>query len=153
MYQGNWSGLNYHVLLGWVVYTVSMKVYPPPHSKDCLLEILAVILASQKCLSVTKWRKVLGNFHSIALNLPVAHFLFSHIQKAFRHVKGNRVTLTHGVQEALAYFQWLATDMDARPMWLYKISPLTLTVDGYHDASELCGDVVLPGTSIVLLVL
>ena len=68
------------------------------------------------------------------------------MQEALRHVNGKRVTLTRGVHEALADFQWLAKDMDSRPTRLFELVPLTLTLDGYHDSSgRMCGGVVLPG--------
>ena len=76
------------------------------------------------------------------------------MQEALRHVNGKRVTLTRGVQEALADFQWLAEDMASRPTHLFELVPLTPILDGYHDSyGRMCGGVVLPGPSAVPRVL
>ena len=80
------------------------------------------------------------------LALPGSRGLFSQMQEALRHVNDKRVTLTWGVNEALADFQWLAKDMDSRPTRLFELVPLTPTLYGYHDYSgRMCGGVVLPG--------
>ena len=76
------------------------------------------------------------------------------MQEALRHVNGKRVTLTQGVHEALADFQWLAEDMASRPTRLFELVPLTPTLYGYHDSSgRMCGGMVLPGPSAVPRVL
>ena len=76
------------------------------------------------------------------------------MKEALRHVNGKRVTLTGGVHEALADFQWLAKDMASRPNCLFELVPLIPTLDEYHDSSgRMYGGVVLPGTSAVPCVL
>ena len=80
--------------------------------------------------------------------------LFSQMQESLSHINGKRVTLTQGVHEALADSQWLAEDMASRPTRLFKLVPLSPTLDGYHDSSGImCGEVVLPGPSAVPRVL
>ena len=84
------------------------------------------------------------------LALPGSCGLFSQMQDALRHVNGKQVTLTRGVHEALADFQWLADDMVSRFTRLLELVPLTPTLDGYHNSSgRMCGGVVLPGPSAV----
>ena len=90
----------------------------------------------------------------MSLALPESRGLFSQMQEALRHVNGKRVTLTRGVHEALADFQWLAEDMASRPTRSFKLVLLTPTLNGYHDSSgRMCGGVVLPGPSAVPRVL
>ena len=74
----------------------------------------------------------------MSLALPGSCGLFSQMQESLRHVNGKRVTLTLGVHEALADFQWLAKDMVSRPTRLLELVPLTPTLDGYHDSSVEC---------------
>ena len=76
------------------------------------------------------------------------------MQEALRHVNRKRFTLTRGVHEALAGFQWLAKDMASLPTRSFELVPLTPTLDGYHNSSgRMCGGVVLPGPSAVPRVL
>ena len=86
----------------------------------------------------------------MSLALPGSRGFCSQIQEALRHVSGKQVTLTWGVHETLADFQWLAEDMASRSTRLFKLVPLTPTLDGYHDSSGgMCGGVVLHGLSAV----
>ena len=66
---------------------------PPPH---------------QRHISVRHWHQDLGDLWFMALSLPGAICMFSHIQEALRHVNGNRVTLTRGVHATLSDFWWMA---------------------------------------------
>ena len=129
---------------------INMTISLPPHRADRFRDILAEIPATQKRISVDKWHRCLGKLRSISITLPGSRGLFSQMQEALRHVNGKRVTLTWGVHEALAYFQWLAEDMASRPTRLFELVPITPTLDGYHDSSgRMCGGVVLPGPSAV----
>ena len=86
----------------------------------------------------------------MALSLPVSHGLFHQVQEGLRHIKGNRFTLTHGVQYYSAYIRWLATYMDDHPTQIFELVPLNPTVDVYHDASgEIFGGIFLPGPAVV----
>ena len=68
------------------------------------------------------------------------------MQEALFHVKGKRVTLSPGVNDALDDFKWLVEDVAKRLTRMYDLVPLCPTLDGYHDASGyMYGGVVLPG--------
>ena len=88
------------------------------------------------------------------LYLPGARGIFSRMQDNRRHVNNNRITLTHGIKKTLENFRWLAKDIYSQPTRIYKLVPLILTVDSYHDASGyMYGGVVLPEPSDVTQVL
>ena len=131
-----------------------MTISLPPHCADRFRDILAEIPATQKRISVEKWHRCLGELHSMLLALPGSRGIFSQMQEALCHVNGKRVTITRGVHEALADFQWLAKDMASHPTRLFELVPLTPTLDRYHDSSgRMCGGVVLPGPSAIPRVL
>ena len=96
-----------------------MTISLPPHRADRFWDILAEIPATQKRIIVDKWHRCLGELRSMLLALPGSCGLFSQMQEALRHVNGKRVTLTRGVHEALADFQWLAKYMASRPTGLF----------------------------------
>ena len=90
----------------------------------------------------------------MSLALPGSRGLFSQMKESLHHGNGKRVTLTRGVHEALADFQWLEKDMASRPTRLFELVPLTPTLDGYHDSyGRMCGGVVLPVPSAIPCVL
>ena len=66
-------------MLGWIIDTVSMTIHLPPHRVERLAEILASIPAIQKRTSLKKWHKVLGELCLMALALPGARDMFSHM--------------------------------------------------------------------------
>ena len=60
------------------------------------------------------------------------------------------VTLSKGVHEALAYFRWLAEDVENCPTLIYELVPLQPTVGGYHDASGyVYGSMVMLGSTAI----
>ena len=80
----------------------------------------------------------------MAITLPGARGLFSHMQDALRHVGGERVALPRGIHQALADFLWLVETLIQRPIRLYELVPLQSTLDVYHDAyGYMCGRAVL----------
>ena len=82
----------------------------------------------------------------MSITLPGARGLFSHMQEALHHLKGDMVALTNGINQTLADFFWLAQDLERRPTHLYKLVLLHTTLGGYHDAFRyMCGGAVLPG--------
>ena len=85
---------------------------------------MSAVPRSQSKIGVNKWHRVLGELRSMALALPVARGMFIQMQEALCHVKGNIVTLSKGVHEALADFCWLAKDVSNRPTRIYKLVPL-----------------------------
>ena len=87
----------------------------PPYREAQLKEIVHSIPHTQQRVGIDKWHRVLGKVRSMALALPGARGLFSQIQEVLCHVKGKRVTLYPGVNEALDDFKCLADDFAKRP--------------------------------------
>ena len=86
----------------------------------------------------------------MALALPGAKGLFSHIQEELSHMNGKRFILTQGMHAALSDLRWLTDDPAKRPTHLYELVPLPPSVDGYHDAPRtICGRVILPVSTAV----
>ena len=56
------------------------------------------------------------------------------MQESLCNAKGNRVTITKVVHQALAYFCWMVQDLEGCPTHLYKLVLLQPTLDGYHDS-------------------
>ena len=122
-------------VLGWVIDTVSMTIHLPQHRAERLAEILASIPITQKRTSVNKWHKVLGELRSMALALPGARHLFSHMQHALSNKLKTRVTLNRGVHDALEDFRWILKDLKRRPTRIAELVPLLAAAEGHHDAS------------------
>ena len=112
-----------------------MTVHLPAHRAERLAEILASIPIDQKRTSVRKWHKVLGELRSMALALPGARHMFSHMQLALSKKIKSRVNLTKGVHDALEDFRWLLRDIKSRPTRIAELVPLLASAEGHHDAS------------------
>jgi hypothetical protein len=78
--DGAWATRKH--ILGWLLDTVHSTLELPPHRRARLQELLDEIPVTQKRVSVAKWHRVLGELRSMALAIPGAHGLFSHIQAA-----------------------------------------------------------------------
>ena len=116
----------------------------PPHQDNRFKEILYEIPTSQNRISIDKLHRVLGEIYSMDTALTGAWSLFRHTEEALRNVEGGRVTLTRGVQQALAEFHLLTEDISKFPTRLYELMTLHPTMDAYHDASGYtCGRAVL----------
>ncbi len=89
----------------------------------------------QKRTSVNKWHKVLVELRSMAIALPGARHLFSHMQYALSNKLKTRVTLSRGVYDALEEFRWILNDLKCRPTRIAELVPLLAAVEGHHDAS------------------
>ena len=101
---------------------------------------MAGIPISQKRISLDKWHQVSGGLISMAIVLPGARVLFSHIKEALHHVEIKRLVLTRAVHQDLEDFRWLAEDLSRRPTILSDLVPLHPMMDIYHNASEyMCG--------------
>ena len=71
----------------------------------------------------------------MALALPGARGLFSHMQSALAAKVGARVALCKGVHQALDDFRWLLRDITSRPTRIAELVPLLSSAEGHHDAS------------------
>ena len=147
--QGDMTWATIKEVLGWIINTAAFTVSLPPHRIQQLMEILTSIPLSQKRLSVKKWHKILGQLRSMALALPGARHVFSHMQDALNTAVGKRLALKKGVHAALNDFRWMANDITARPTRIQELVPLLPSILGDHDASkDGAGGVVFPASSV-----
>ena len=147
--QGDVSWDTIKVVLGWVIDTVASTITLPEHRQVRLAEILAIIPKSQKRLSIKKWHKVLGELRSMALALPGARSMFSHMQHALSTSKGARISLKKDVHAALEDFKWMLDDISNRPTRIQELIPLATSALGFHDSSgKAVGGVWFPHTAL-----
>ena len=126
------------VILGWEINTKLMTIHLPPHRVHRLLEILALFPASQKRTTLKVWQRFLGELRSMAIALPGARGLFSHMQHALTDRQSpHRITLTAKTHDAIADFKMLARGVVERPTRIAELIPLRPSVAGAHDASGL----------------
>jgi hypothetical protein len=71
----------------------------------------------------------------MALALPGARGLFSHLQAAIRTQSDHRIRLTAGFHQALDDFRWIQDSLSSRPTRLFELVPTQPTLLGTHDAS------------------
>ena len=67
--KGDCSWETCKTVLGWIINTVEMTIKLPEHRIQCLGDILAPIPATQKCIGIKKWHKILGQLQSMSLVL------------------------------------------------------------------------------------
>ena len=84
----------------------------PPSGPPQGNPILHPPLPHQHWISIKHWQQVLGELQSMALAVPGARGLLSHMQEALRHVNVKRVTLTRGMNASLSDFRWLVEDLE-----------------------------------------
>ena len=71
----------------------------------------------------------------MALALPGARHLFSHMQLALAKKLGARVSLRKGVHQALEDFRWMLDNISSRPTRIAELVPLLSSAEGHHDVS------------------
>ena len=96
-----------------MVDSVNMMLSLLPHCAARFKEILDEIPTPQRRISVDKWCKVLEELRSMALALPEARGLFSHMQEALCHMKDKLISLTRSIHEALEDFCWMNEDLQS----------------------------------------
>ena len=99
------------VLLGLVIDMVNITLYFLPNRDNRFKEILTGIPTNQKCIGVDTWHRVQGDICSISIALPGAQGIFSHMKEDLCHVEVKSVTLTRGILQSFADFQWMAEDL------------------------------------------
>ena len=90
--QGDCSWSTIKTMLSWIIHTVNLTIHLPPHCAQQLADILASIPLTQKQNRVRKWHKVLGELRSMALALPGARHMFSHMLHALTNKLGTQVS-------------------------------------------------------------
>jgi hypothetical protein len=137
-------------ILGWIIDSVAMTITLPPRRLQRLADLLLSIPLQQKRLAMDKWHRLLGELRSMALALPGARGLFSHLQAAIRTQQDHRLRLTTGFHNALDDFRWIQASLSSRPTRLFELVPTHPTLLGTHDASGVgAGGVWFPQTGTV----
>jgi hypothetical protein len=76
-------------------------------------ELLDEIPLLQKRISLAKWHRVLGELCSMALAIPGARGLFSHLQAALRTADTTkRIRASCHVHATMEDFRWLASTLE-----------------------------------------
>jgi hypothetical protein len=71
------------LVLGWIIDTVEMTIFLPPHHVARLADILSSIPQDQRQTSAKRWHETLGKLRSMALTLLGSQNVFSSMQNAF----------------------------------------------------------------------
>jgi hypothetical protein len=122
-------------VLGWIIDSVAMTITLPERRLARLAELLASIPPTQKRLALKSWQRLIGELRSMAVALPGARGLFSHLQAAVTKRHKGRLRLTAGFHAALDDFRWLQTNLGDRPTRLFELVPTAPILYGTHDAS------------------
>jgi hypothetical protein len=134
-------------MLGWLINTVQSTITLPPHRIERLFAILNSIKPEQRRMSVQKWQQMLGELRAMALAIPGARGIFSHLQAALqaRSVTQGRIRVSSHVRATLADFQWLANSLQDRPTRLQELVAQPPCLYGTTDASgQGMGGIILP---------
>ena len=127
-----------------------MTITLPQRRLDRLAQLLEAIPPTRKRLALAPYHQLLGELRSMALALPGARGLFSHLQAALNTASATRLRLSPSFHAALNDFRWLHADVGARPTRLQELVPTTPTLTGTHDAAATgAGGVWLPHPSAV----
>ena len=71
----------------------------------------------------------------MALALPGAKGLFSHLQVALKSCVSRRLRLTPSFHHALPDFRWMHDELASRPTRLQELVPTSPSLQGTHDAA------------------
>jgi hypothetical protein len=142
--DGAWATRKH--ILGWLLDTVASTLELPPHRRERLQELLDEVPLTQKRISVAKWHRVLGELRSMALAIPGARGLFSHLQAALRTADTTRrIRASRHVHATMEDFRWLASTLDERPTRLQELVATSPSTYGATDAAGIgMGGVLLP---------
>jgi hypothetical protein len=142
--DGAWATRKH--ILGWLLDTVESTLELPPHRRERLQELLDEIPLTRKWISLAKWHHVLGELRSMALAIPNARGLFSHLQAALRTADTTkRIRASHHVHATMEDFRWLASTLDERPTRLQELVAMSPSTYGMMDATGIgMGGMLLP---------
>ena len=123
--DGCWSQRK--TILGWLLNTRDRTVHLAPHRREKLESLLAGLPASQRTISLRRWRQVVGELRSLNIGLPGARGLYSHLQELLPSDSSappnTRLRLTPLVHAALDDFRWLLSTQRARPTRWAELLP------------------------------
>jgi hypothetical protein len=134
-------------MLGWLIDTIRETITLPPHRIERLHTIIHSITPNQRRVSLQKWHRILGELRSMALAIPGARGLFSHLQAALqaRNLEKGRIRVSANIRANLQDFAWLADSLQDRPTRLRELVAQPPVIFGTSDASgEGMGGVILP---------
>ena len=97
--DGIWS--THKIVLGWLIDTLRSTLELPSHRAEHLHELLVEIPPTQKRVSLSKWHHLLGELRSMALALPGARGLFSHLQAVLKKPVKGRIRVSRHVHATL----------------------------------------------------
>jgi hypothetical protein len=130
-----------------LINTIQSTIALPPHRLERLFVILNSIPPEQRRISIQKWQQMLGELRAMAIAIPGARGIFSHLQAALRQrniVKG-RIRVSNHVRATLEDFKWLASSLQDRPTRLQELVAQPPCLYGTTDASgQGMGGVLLP---------
>jgi hypothetical protein len=109
-------------MLGWLIDTVQSTITLPQHRLDRLFTILDSITPEQRRVSIQKWQQILGELRAMAIAIPGARGIFSHLQAALqpRNLTQGRIRVSSNVRATLDDFTWLANSLQDRPTRLQE---------------------------------
>jgi hypothetical protein len=143
--DANWSTSKQ--MLGWLIDTVQSTITLPPHRLARLRTILSGIAPGQHRVSIQKWQQMLGELRAMAIAIPGARGIFSHLQAALqtRHVTHGRIRVSQHVRATLDDFAWLTDSLHERPTRLQELVAQPPCLYGTTDASgQGMGGILLP---------
>jgi hypothetical protein len=134
--DANWSTSKQ--MLGWLINTIQFTITLPPHRLERLHTLLRSITPEQRRVSIHKWQQMLGELRAMAIAIPGARGVFSHLQAALqtRHLLKGRIRVSNHVRATLADFTWLAESLQDRPTRLQELVAQQPCIYGTTDA---CG--------------
>ncbi|KAL7561530.1 hypothetical protein ACA910_022684 [Epithemia clementina (nom. ined.)] len=116
-----WS--THKTILGWNIDSLQRTVKLPAHRRERLLQLLDAT-KHKKSVPLKTFQQRLGELRSMAMGLPGARGLFSHLQSALStHRTYTHVRLTKPARNALADFELLALGISSRPTRISEIIP------------------------------
>lgn len=134
-------------LLGWILDTLLQTLELPPHRKVRLLAIFDDLHGKDR-VSLSQWRKVLGELRSMAIGIPGCRGLFSCLQHELKFAEKNRIHITPEMRDLLSDFEELAKSLAERPTHFSELVPDYPVAIGLHDASgQGMGGVWLPAVT------
>jgi hypothetical protein len=143
--DANWSTSKQ--MLGWLIDTIQSTITLPPHRVERLHAILRSISPEQRRVSIRKWQQMLGELRAMAIAIPGARGVFSHLQAALqtRNLSQGRIRVSNHVRATLADFEWLADSLQDRPTRLQELVAQTPCLYGTTDAcGQGMGGIILP---------
>jgi hypothetical protein len=134
-------------MLGWLIDTVQSTITLPPHRLERLFAILDSVPTEQNRVSIQKWQQMLGELRAMAIAIPGARGIFSHLQAALQapNVNKGRIRVSNHVRATLDDFKWMASALQDRPTRLQELVAQPPCLYGTTDASgQGMGGVILP---------